>query len=153
MAIKDELAAELKDALRSGDKPRAAVIRQVETEVSRAKSEPGFRGEVDDALYVKVIGSYTKKMAKARDEYLGYGDKGASRAEALGFEIEYLSRWLPKALGEDETREIVEAAITELGVDDPKMAGRVIGHVMKSGADGLDGGLVNRLVREALGAE
>jgi uncharacterized protein YqeY len=153
MAIKDELATELKDALRSGDKARAAVIRQVETEVSRAKSEPGFQGEVDDALYVKVIGSYTKKMAKARDEYLGYGEKGASRAEALGFEIEYLSRWLPKSLGEDETRAVVEAAIAELGVDDPKMAGRVIGHVMKSGTEGLDGALVNRIVREALGAE
>ena len=56
MAIKDEFAAELKDALTSGDKARAAVIRQVETEVSRAKSEPGFDGEVDDSLYVKVIG-------------------------------------------------------------------------------------------------
>ena len=56
-------------------------------------------------------------------------------------------------LGEAETREIVEAAVAELGVDDPKMAGRVVGHVMKSGAEGLDGGLVNRIAREVLGAE
>lgn len=152
MAIKDELADELKDALRGGDKPRAAVIRQIETEVSRSKSEPGFSGEIDDALYVKVIGSYTKKMAKAREEYLGYGEKGASRAEGLGYEIDYLSRWLPKSLGEAETRAIVEAAVAELGVDDPKMSGRVVGHVMKSGAAGLDGGLVNRIVAEVLGA-
>ena len=86
MAIQEELAAELRDALKQGDKSRAAVIRQVETEVSRAKSEPGFGGDVDDTLYVRVIGSYTKKMAKAREEYLGYGEKGASRAEALGAE-------------------------------------------------------------------
>jgi len=152
MAIKDELAAELRDALRGRDKPRAAVIRQIETEVSRAKSEPGFTGEIDDTLYVEVIGSYTKKMAKAREEYEGYGEKGASRAEALGFEIDYLSRWLPEALGEAETRAMVEAAVAELGVDDPKMAGRVVGHVMKSGAAGLDGGLVNRIVREVLGS-
>ncbi|MCJ7726907.1 MAG: GatB/YqeY domain-containing protein [Acidimicrobiia bacterium] len=153
MAIKDELQTELRDSLKQGDKARAAVIRQVETEVSRAKSEPGFSGEVDDGLYVKVIASYTKKMAKARDEYLGYGEQGASRAEALGFEIDYLSRWLPTAIGEAETRAIVEAAVAELGVDDPKMAGRVMGHVMKSGAEGLDGGLVNRIVREVLGSE
>jgi uncharacterized protein YqeY len=152
MAIKDEMADELKDALRQRDKPRAAVIRQIETEVSRARSEPGFTGEIDDALYVKVISSYCKKMAKARDEYLGYGERGADQAAALGFEIDYLSRWLPAVLGEDETREIVAAAISELGVDDPKMAGRVVGHVMKSGRGGLDGALVNRLAREALGA-
>ena len=153
MAIKDELAAELKDALKSGDKARAAVIRQIETEVSRARSEPGFKGEVDDDLYVKVIGSYTKKMAKSREEYLGYGEKGASRAEALAFEIDYLDRWLPTLLDEAATREIVEAAVAELGVDDPKMAGRVVGHVMKSGVEGLDGGLVNRIAREVLGSE
>ena len=153
MAIKDELAAELKDALKSGDKARAAVVRQVETEVSRARSAPGFTGEVDDALYVKVIGSYTKKMAKSREEYLGYGEPGASRAEGLAFEIGYLSRWLPTTLDEAATRELVEAAIAELGVDDPKMAGRVVGHVMKGGAEGLDGGLVNRIAREVLGAE
>jgi uncharacterized protein YqeY len=153
MSIKDELATELRDALKTGDKARAAVIRQAETEVSRAKSEPGFSGEVDDGLYVAVIGSYTKKMAKAREEYLSYGEKGASRAEALGFEIDYLSRWLPAVIGEAETRAIVAAAIAELGVDDPKMAGRVVGHIMKSGAEGIDGGLVNRVVREVLGAE
>ncbi len=153
MAIKDEMAAELKDALKAGDKARAAVIRQVGTEVSRAKSEPGFSGEVDDDLYVRVIGSYTKKMSKAREEYLGYGEKGASRAEALGFEIEYLSRWLPSVAGEAETRAIVEAAVAELGVDDPKMAGRVVGHIMKSATGGMDGALVNRIVREVLGAE
>jgi uncharacterized protein YqeY len=153
MSMKDELVAELRDALRSGDKARAAVIRQIETEVSRAKSEPGFKGEVDDGLYTKVIASYTKKMAKAREEYLGYGEKGASRAEALGYEIDYLSRWMPKTLSDDETRSIVEAAIADLGVDDPKMAGRVVGHVMKSGAEGLDGGAVNRIVREVLGTD
>jgi hypothetical protein len=31
------------------------------------------------------------------------------------------------------------------------LAGRVTGHIMKSGAE-VDGGLVNRLVREELGA-
>lgn len=153
MSIEQELAAELRDALKQGDKPRAAVIRQVETEVSRARSEPGFRGEVDDGLYRDVIASYVKKMDKAREEYEGYGEKGASRAAALAFEIEYLGRWLPETLGEEETRALVDAAIAELGVDDPKMAGRVVGHVMKSGAEGLDGALVNRLAREALGVE
>lgn len=153
MAIKDELSAELKDAMRMGDKPRMGVIRQVQTEISRARSEPGFGGEVDDALYVETISRYVKRMEKARQEYEGLGERGAEQAEKLAFEIEYLSRWLPATLGEDETRAIVAATIEELGVDDPKMAGRVVGHIMKSGRQGLEGGMVNRLVREALEAE
>jgi uncharacterized protein YqeY len=153
MSIRDEMAAELKDAMRAKDRRRLNVIRSVETEISRAKAAPGFSGDVDDDLYQKVIASFVKKMDKARQEYEDLGERGRDHMEKLAFETEYLSRWLPHALAEDETLALVEAAIAELGVDDPKMAGRVVGHVMKSGTEGLDGGLVNKLVREALGSE
>jgi uncharacterized protein YqeY len=150
MTIAEELREELKDAMRAKDKPRLNVVRGIETEVARVRSEPGFSGDVDDDLYRSVIGSYVKKMDKAREEFLAAGDAGRANAEKLGYEIDYLGRWLPTALGEDETREIVRAALAEVGADAP--AGRVIGQVMKSGHEGLDGALVNRLVREELGS-
>jgi uncharacterized protein YqeY len=153
MSIQSELTTELKDAMRSKDRARLGAIRSIQAEVSRTKSEPGFSGEVDDDLYVRVIGSYVKKLEKARREYEEIGEEESEQAAALGFEADYLGRWLPSALGEEETRSIVRDTIAELGVDDPKMAGKVIGQVMKSGREGLDGGLVNRLVREELGAE
>jgi hypothetical protein len=150
VTIKDELASELRDAIRSGDKRRSNAIRQVETEVSVARSAPGFSGEIDDELYTSVIGAYVKKMGKAQAEFEAAGARGADHAAKLAFEVEYLSRWLPQVAGEDETRAVVKAAIVELGADDPKMAGRVTGHIMRSESD-LDGGLVNRIVREELG--
>ncbi len=151
MGIQDELAAELKDAIKSRDKARSNVIRQVQTEVAVAKAAPGYRGDVDDDLYKATIISYVKKMEKARAEYEEMGERGADQAAKLAYEVDYLARWTPQLPGEDETRQIVRDAITELGVDDPKMMGRVMGHIMKSGQE-LDGGLVNRIVREELGA-
>ena len=151
MTIQEELAGELREAIRAGDTPRRNVIRQIETEVAVAKAAPGFKGAVDDDLYSRTIVSYVKKMDKARQEFVALGDRGAAQAAKLEYEVDYLSRWMPQLAGEEETRALVKAAIAELGVDDPKMAGRVTGHVMKSGS-GLDGGLVNRLVREELGA-
>jgi hypothetical protein len=152
MSIHEELAAELKDAIRGRDRRRMDVIRQVETEVARARTEPGFRGDVDDALYRRVIGAYCKKMDKARLEFVAAGERGRPQAEKLAFEIEYLGRWQAQTLGEAATRDLVRAAIAELGAADPKMVGRVIGQVMKAAAGTVDGGLVNRLVREELGA-
>jgi uncharacterized protein YqeY len=151
MSIQQDFSNELKDAIKSRDSARASVIRQVETEVAIAKSAPGFKGEVDDDLYRRTIVSYVKKMEKARQEYAALGERGAVQASKLAYEVEYLSRWTPSLPGEDETLQIVKAAIAELGVDDPKMTGRVMGHIMKSGVD-LDGGMVNRLVRQELGA-
>lgn len=151
MSIHDELAAELKDAMKSRDTARVNVIRQVESEVSLARSAPGFTGPVDDRLYVDTISSYVKKMDKARREFEAAGERGAANAEKLAWEIGYLARWLPRTLGEEETLRTVRAAIAELKADDPRMAGRVIGHVMKNSGKNLDGALVNRLVRQELG--
>ncbi len=151
MSIKEELAVELREAMRSQDAPRRDVIRQIETEVAVARSDPDFDGEVDDDLYRQVIGSYVKKMDKARQEYLDVGERGAALAAKLGYEVEYLSRWMPRKLDEDATRQMVRDAIEELGVaGDEKAAGRVTGHIMKSHGKDVDGGLVNRLVREEL---
>ncbi|HIE21541.1 MAG TPA: hypothetical protein EYP73_02940 [Acidimicrobiia bacterium] len=154
MTIAEELAAELRDAMKSGDRRRRDVIRQIETEVATTRTQAGFTGEVDDDLYRKVIASYVKKMEKSRQEYEGLGDRGEEMAEKLAYEVEYLSRWLPTKLGEEETRQLVVEAIAELGVaGDEKAAGRVTGHLMKTRGSDLDGGLVNRLVREELSGD
>ena len=92
-------------------------------------------------------------MEKARREYEDLGERGADMAAKLAYEVEYLSRWLPSKLGEEETKALVDATIAELGVaGDPKAAGRVIGTLMKAHKDELDGAIANRLVREALDA-
>lgn len=152
MSIKEEMTAELRDAMRAGDHRRRDVIREIETLISRKRAEPGFSGEAGDDLYRAVIGSFTKKMDKAAREYDELGERGEEMAAKLHWEVDYLSRWLPATLSEEETRVLVQEAIAELGVDDPKMAGRVVGHLMKGGRDDLDGGTVSRLAREELGA-
>lgn len=151
MTIQEELTTELRDAMKAKDGPRRDVIRQVQTEVATARSQPDFAGEVDDAFYQKIIASYVKKMDKSREEYAAMGERGEEMADKLAFEVEYLARWLPQKLDEDATRRLVSETIAELGVDgDEKAAGRVTGQLMKTHGSELDGGLVNRLVKEEL---
>lgn len=152
MTIAEQLSAELTDAMKTKDAPRRDVIRQVQTEIATARSAADFTGEVDDDFYERVIASYVKKMDKARAEYEDLGERGAAMAAKLAYEVDYLSRWLPQTLDEETTRGLVVAAIQDLGVaGDPKAAGRVIGQLMREHGKDLDGGLVNRLVREELG--
>ena len=152
MTIADQLSEELKTAMKAKDAPRRDVIRQIQTEAATARSQPDFEGEVDDEFYKRIIASYVKKMDKSRQEYQDMGERGEAMAEKLAYEVDYLSRWLPQKLDEAETRALVVAAISELGVaGDDKAAGRVTGHLMKSRGEDLDGTLVNRIVREELG--
>lgn len=154
MTIQEKLATELTDAMKAKDAPRRDVIRQIQTEVATARSQPDFTEEPDDAFYQKVIGSYVKKMDKSRREYLDLGERGQEMAAKLAFEVEYLGQYLPQKLDEDATTDLVRSAIEELGAaGDEKAAGRVTGHIMKNHGKDVDGGLVNRLVREMLAPE
>ncbi|HEY7821474.1 MAG TPA: GatB/YqeY domain-containing protein [Acidimicrobiia bacterium] len=151
MSIQEQLTEDLRTAMKEKDALRRDVIRQVQTEIATARSESDFSGELNDAFYQKVIASYAKKMDKSRGEYEGMGERGEEMADKLAYEVEYLSRYLPQKLSEEETRKLVVDAIEELGVaGDEKAAGRVTGHLMKTRGEDLDGGLVNRLVKEEL---
>lgn len=151
VSIREQLASELKEAMKAGDARRRDVIRQVETEVRLVTSQPGV-GEATDDVYQVVIAAYVKKMAKARDEYREMGDRGAGMADKLAYEVEYLSRWLPDKLGVADTRRLVQQTIEDMrAAGDPKAVGRVVGALMRTRQD-LDGALVNRLVREELEA-
>lgn len=151
MSIASDLAAELKDAMLTKDARRRDVIRQVQTEITLARSEPGYDESKDDDVVQGVIESYSKRMQKSITEYESYGERGADMADKLRFEVDYLSRWMPQKLDEAATRSLIEGKIAELGVaGDEKAAGRVTGMIMKDHKDEVDGALVNRLVREML---
>ena len=112
--IKEQLSEELKHAMKAKDVNRRDVIRMIESEVSLAKSAAGFEGEINDDLYRQVIASYSKKMDKARAEYLDLGPRGEEMARKLGWEVDYLSRWLPTKLDQESTQALVRETIGEL---------------------------------------
>lgn len=148
-SIREQLARELKDAIKSSDPLRRDAIRQIETEVRKVTSQVGMDDATDD-VYEVVIAAYVKKMTKARDEYAEMGERGGEMAAKLGFEVDYLSRWLPSKLGEKATRELVRQTIEDMRLaGDARAVGKVVGALMKTRED-LDGALVNTIAREEL---
>jgi len=147
MAISDDLSAALKEAMKAKDKPKLDAIRQIQTEVAKKKAEKGE--EATDELVLGVISSYVKKMTKAVEEYQSLGDRGVEMAEKIQFEIDFLSGWLPEQLSEEEVVTIIDEVLTEMGDVDMSQMGKIIGAVMAK-ADGLDGSVVSKLVREKI---
>jgi uncharacterized protein YqeY len=150
MSLQEQLKQDQIAAMRAKDKATLNAIRSVQAEIATAKTAPGFSGEADDTLYVKTIATYVKRISKSRTEYVAMGERGADQAAMLAFEIEYLDKYLPSTLDETGTRELIAAAIADMGADENTPVGKVIGAVMRSG-ESLDGALVNRIVREELG--
>jgi hypothetical protein len=150
-SIVDDLNVRLKEAMRAKDARTLQVIRAIRSDVDLERKDPKFEGTVDDALYLKVIAAYAKKMNKARREYEKAGERGVQHVEQLTFELEFLSIFLPKKLDAAATRPLVEDAIKVSGATSKKEIGRVMGMVIKNHRDQVDPGVVRQIADELLG--
>ncbi|MBN2574316.1 MAG: GatB/YqeY domain-containing protein [Deltaproteobacteria bacterium] len=145
-SIETQLQDLLKEAMRNKDTRTADCIRMIKTKHMERRTAAGFKGQLDDALWLDVIAAYQKQLRKAREEYAGLGERGAEKLPQLDFEIEVCGRFLPEMAGEDEVREAVKEAIVRLGVTEPKQAGRVQGDVMRAHKGKFDAAMVKRLI-------
>jgi len=137
--------------MRAKDMQTANVIRMIKTKHMERRTAAGFKGPLDDSLWLEVITAYQKQLRKSREEYAALGARGADALEQLDFEIAFCSRFLPKAASDDEVRAIVRETVARLGASDPKQAGRVVGEVMKAHKGKVEAAAVKRIVDEELG--
>ena len=151
MALARELDNTLKSAIKEKDTRTANVVRMLKTKVTERTTAKGFSGQVDDALVVDVIGAYRKQLQKALAEYEKVGERGASQAAELRFEIEFCERYLPKGMDEGALRALVAERLKALGISDPKQAGRVVGDVMKTHKGQVEAADVKRVAEGLLG--
>ena len=152
MSIEAQMSELLKDAMRSKDARTADCIRMIKTKHMERRTAAGFKGPLDDNLWLDVIAAYQKQLRKSREEYVAIGERGAEAVVQIDFEIGFCAQFLPKAASDDETRAVVRETLARLGVSDAKQSGRVIGDIMKAHKGKLEPATVKRMVEEELSA-
>jgi len=150
MSIEAQLNDLLKESMRTKDSRTVDCIRMIKTKHMERRTAAGFKGPLDDALWLDVIATYQKQLRKSREEYAAIGARGADAISQIDFEIAFCARFLPKAASDDEVRALVREALVRLGVSDGKQAGRVVGELMKANKGKLDPSAVKRIVDEEL---
>ena len=152
MSVETDINDRLKAAMRAKDARTADCIRMIKTKHMERRTAAGFKGPLDDNLWLDVIAAYQKQLRKSREEYAAVGERGAEAIAQIDFEIGFCSQFLPKAASDDEVRAIVRETLARLGVSDAKQAGRVVGEVMKANKGKVEPATVKRMVEEELGA-
>lgn len=147
MALADRLQEDLHRALRAGDSLRVSTIRLARAAIHNAEIEVGR--PLTDAEVEGILGREMKRRREAIDAYTRAAREDLARKE--GLELAVLTEYLPPQLSEADLRALVRDAVASVGARGPQDLGRVMGAVMPKVKGRADGGLVNRLVREALG--
>ena len=147
MSLKDSIQQDMKDAMRSGDKPRLATIRLILAAIKQ--TEVDERIELDDARVTAVL----DKMCKQRRESISQFEKAGRDdlvAQEAG-ELTLIQEYLPEPLGEDEIASLVEAAITATGAASIRDMGKVMGQLKPQLQGRADMGAVSAMIKARLG--
>ncbi|MEL7833211.1 GatB/YqeY domain-containing protein [Fodinibius sp. Rm-B-1B1-1] len=150
MAIKDQIMADLKQAMKNKEQDKLRVLRSLkskllEREISERK---GGEGELSDEQSIEVL----MKAAKQRKESIEQFEKGDRNdlAESEKEELEIINSYLPEMLSEEEVRDIAREKIDELGANDMSDMGQVMGALMQELKGKAEGSVVSKVVKEEL---
>ena len=146
MSLMEKLTADMKEAMKQGEKERLSVIRLVRGAVRQAEID-GKKILSDD----EVISVITKEVKMRRDSIEEFErGKRADLVKKAEEEISLLMPYLPSQLSIDEVKKIVEEAVAEVGATTAKDMGKVMGALMPRVKGRADGKLVNEIVRSIL---
>ncbi len=143
MTILEKVQEDVRSAMKSGERERAAALRMVVD----ALQQDAKMGDGDE---IAVLQRERKKRLEAAEAYRD-GGRG-EQAEVEQGEAELIEAYLPAQLSDEELGELVAAAISETGAGDPSQMGQVMSAVMPKVAGRADGRRVSQVVRERLGA-
>ncbi len=137
----EEIQADLKTAMRAGEKQKVGALRLVLSELQKAAKEGS-----DDEL--SVLRRERKRRLEAARAYRDAGREDLAAGEEA--EGELISSYLPAELSEQQLREIVEQAVRDSGAESPKDMGKVMKQAMVAVDGRADGSRVSGLVRASL---
>jgi len=146
MSLKEQLTADLKTAMRARDNQKRDTIRLLQAAIKQEEIDK--QTILDDAGVQAIL----TKQAKQRRESIADFEK-AGRTDLVAEETAQLTiieTYLPQMMSRAEVETIATAAIAELGVNDIKSMGQVMGVLMPKLKGKADGRIVNEVVRGLL---
>jgi len=146
LALKDQLQADLKTAMKDKDKVKKSSITMIRAAILQVEKDQKVELEEDQILEIIA------KQLKQRRDGLAEFEK-AQRDDLIQQaqeEITIIESYLPTQLTVDEIKVIVAETIKETGAVDVKDMGKIMSALMPKVKGRADGKLVNQVVRESL---
>jgi len=150
MPIRDDLEARVRQARKDRDERTKNLINLLKNK-ALMELKSGSEVEDNDELWLRIIAAYAKQVQKAIPEFEKAGERGQEAIEEARFELEFCEAFLPKKLDEAQTEALVRRLAAEHGIGGPKMMGKLMGLLMKSHKDELDGMLARTIAQRVLG--
>ena len=151
MSLKDNIENEYKTALKSKDKNKISTYRLILSSIKDLdivnRSGPNKK-DTDDEDIKKLLKKMVKQRAESIDIYKKNNRNDLLEVEQNEYDI--LTGFLPKQLGEEETKKICADLIAKLGANSIKDMGKVMGELKKTHSDEIDFAKAGPMIKDLL---
>ena len=151
MSLREKISEQFNIALKNRNKSLISTLRLILAVIKEsdiANRTNGKKEEVKDPEIIKVL----RKMKKQRQDSADLYKKGERQelSEIEESEIKIIDTFLPKQLGEEETRKICKEIIKSVGASSIKDMGKIMGSLKQKYPDSINFSKVNLIVKGLL---
>ena len=146
MSLKDQIAADLKQALIEGDETRKSTLRLLMSVIHNAEIEKN--AALDDGAVLAAIAKQVKQRHESAEEFRRGNRQDLVDKEEV--EAAILQKYLPPALSAEEIEAAARKVIAEVGAQGPRDMGKVMGPLTAQMRGRADGAEVSAVVRRLL---
>jgi uncharacterized protein len=143
MSALEQIQADVKEAMKSGERDRVTTLRVVADQIQ----QDAKLGKDDE---VAVLQRERKRRLEAAEALREGGREEQASAEEA--EAKLIEGYLPEQLSDEELDKLVGEAVQEAGATEPKQMGQVMSQLMPKVGGRADGKRVSQAVRERLGS-
>ena len=146
MSLLDSINQDLKSAMINKDVTVRDTIRMLLADIQRYEVDE--RAEADDAVISNLI---NKNVKQRRDSIEQFQEGGREDLVAREQEqLEVILKYLPEQLSDDEIKDLVQKAITELSVESMKDMGKLMCYLKPKLEGKTDMSIVSKLVKDLI---
>lgn len=148
MSLKTTIDNDIKKAMLSKSKEELEALRSIKSMILLAETEKGHAAEISTETEGKLLMKAAKQRKESAEIFQKEGRQELAQKE--NFQLEVISRYLPKQLSEAETTALLKEIISTVGAKGPQDMGKVMGMATKTLAGRADGRLISEIVKKLL---
>ncbi len=146
MSLLDSINQDLKSAMINKDVTVRDTIRMLLADIKRYEIDE--RAEADDAVISNLINKNVKQRRDSIEQFQEGGREDLVVREQE--QLEVILKYLPEQLSDDEIKDLVQKAITELSVESMKDMGKLMGYLKPKLEGKTDMSIVSKLVKDLI---
>jgi uncharacterized protein YqeY len=146
-SLKDQVKTQTTAAMKAGDKVTVGALRMLSAAITNREKD--LRHELTDDEVREVAGKEVKKRAESIEAFDAAGRTELADKERA--EREVLAPYAPTQLDAGAVDALIDEAFATTGASGPEDMGKVMGFIMGKAKGQIDGGVVQRKVKERLG--